>query len=136
VVRPQKATTVLTRGCGGSEPDAIGRHPELYKLYVENLYQVLCALRPNAPREQGGFTISRLLALTGTFGKLDSWGGCGYNFDAEVEELRATITNLTAGKQLHLQQPEMHDVRSKSDTWDPLPSAAGTVVDRVMGFDY
>jgi hypothetical protein len=105
--------TVLTRGCGGSEPDAIGRHPELYKLYVENLYQVLCALRPNAPREQGGFALEALLTFAEhDLRALDSPFLCWGRYDTveEARHLSMFLGDRLSDEQMGVVlQPEFHE---------------------------
>jgi hypothetical protein len=129
--------TILTRGCGGSEPDAIGRHPELYKLYVENLYQVLCALRPNAPREQNGFTIQTLIDLAnGTLARTPITSPRSYNFAKEVTALRGLFSGLVDDQQRAILRPGEHRVDRKATTWDVLPGDPNAAIDAVMELDF
>jgi RHS repeat-associated protein len=137
------AATVVTKGCSGSEPDAIGRHPELYKQYVEDLYSLLCALRPNAPREQNGFAIGNLLDLAkGEMSRspITSMGGYGYDFQGEVRVLRTlfdrAVRTDSEKEQFRRMWPEEHDVTDRKTTWDALPSAAGAIIERVMELGY
>ena len=138
------AATVVTKGCSGSEPDAIGRHPELYKQYVEDLYSLLCALRPNAPREQNGFAIGNLFDLAkGEMSRSPITSMGGYNFRKEAEALFGLFntTRLVDKERDRILQPQKHDVKNRSTVWDALrvegwPEGPNAIIEGVMGLDY